>query len=55
MECTNGYIHLSDTVMIDDTPPWAIGSAPTPTQRHQVLVLLPAFLSLAFSFWHYLF
>jgi hypothetical protein len=27
MECTNGYIHVVDTVMIDDTPPWAVGAA----------------------------
>ena len=24
IECTNGYIHLVDTVMIDDAPPYAV-------------------------------
>merc|ERR1712062_667305 len=22
IECTNGYIHIVDTVMLDDSPPW---------------------------------
>ena len=24
IECTDGYIHIIDTAMIDDTPPWTI-------------------------------
>ena len=24
IECTNGYIHLIDTVMLDDSPPYAV-------------------------------
>ena len=24
IECTNGYIHLVDTVMLDDAPPYAV-------------------------------
>jgi hypothetical protein len=42
LECTNGYIHLVDTVMIDDTPPWAVGSAFKQQQHfgHLLLVLL---------------
>jgi len=27
IQCTNGYIHLVDTVMVDDTPVWAVGEA----------------------------
>lgn len=27
IECTNGYIHLVDTVMIDDSPPWSVAAA----------------------------
>ncbi|CAB4066816.1 FAS1 [Lepeophtheirus salmonis] len=26
LECTNGYIHLIDTVLIDDAPPWVLMS-----------------------------
>ena len=26
MECSNGIIHMIDTVLIDDTPPWTVGS-----------------------------
>ena len=24
IECTNGYIHLIDTVMLDDAPPYTV-------------------------------
>lgn len=24
IECTNGYIHLVDTVMLDDSPPYKV-------------------------------
>ena len=48
LECTNGYIHLTDTVMIDDTPPWAVGSAPV--HRHSNLIALPFVLALSISF-----
>lgn len=26
IECTNGYIHIVDTVMLDDSPPWSLTS-----------------------------
>ena len=26
IECTNGYIHLVDTAMLDDSPPWTVAS-----------------------------
>ena len=28
IECTNGYIHIVDTVMLDDSPPWLVGGVP---------------------------
>ena len=31
IECTNGYIHLVDTVMMDDSPPWTVLAASTAT------------------------
>ena len=48
LECTNGYIHLTDTVMIDDTPPWAVGSAPG--HRSSSLIALPFVVALSISF-----
>merc|ERR1712029_774922 len=27
IECTNGYIHIVDTVMLDDSPPWTLLSS----------------------------
>jgi len=27
IECTNGYIHIVDTVMMDDSPPWTVLSS----------------------------
>ena len=31
-ECTNGYVHIVDTVMIDDSPVWAVAqSSATPS------------------------
>lgn len=26
-ECTNGYVHVVDTVMLDDSPVWAVAAA----------------------------
>ena len=47
LECINGYIHLTDTVMIDDTPPWAVGSAPS--HRLTSLIKLPFVVALTLT------
>lgn len=53
IECTNGYIHLIDTVMLDDAPPYAvIASKATETSAYytklicsiQMTLFLLAFL-----------
>ena len=42
IECTNGYIHLTDTVMIDDSPPWTVGAG-APDFNKPKLILTVAF------------
>ena len=37
LECTNGVIHLIDTVFIDDAPPWTIGMATRFTVQLQLI------------------
>jgi len=44
IECTNGYIHLVDTVMMDDSPPWTVLAASTAassTYSTALLLILP--------------
>jgi len=45
IECTNGYIHIVDTVMLDDSPPWAVGGGRRPE------VPLPLMIFLVFLVW----
>ena len=41
IECTNGYIHLVDTVMIDASPPWTVAAAsPAPTLSASLVSVL---------------
>lgn len=41
IECTNGYIHIVDTVMLDGSPPWSVGGSPAgATWGSSLLVLL---------------
>ena len=44
MECLDGYIHLIDTVMIDDSPPWAVGGTAI-IRKNSVVVILTSILS----------
>ena len=44
IECTNGYIHLVDTVMMDESPPWTVlaaSSAVSATSSTTLLLILP--------------
>ena len=50
LECTNGYIHMVDTVMFDDLPPWAVGSAPKNLHHFNFLVLIITALALTLKF-----
>jgi len=46
IECTNGYIHLVDTVMMDDSPPWTVlaDSKGTLIISNILLLVLPILL-----------
>ena len=39
-ECVNGYVHLVDTVMLDDAPVWAVGAANSIFISYSSLVIL---------------
>ena len=44
IECTNGYIHLVDTVMMDESPPWTVlaaSSTISSTSLTTFLLILP--------------
>jgi len=44
IECTNGYIHLVDTVMMDESPPWTVlaaSSTVSSTSSTTLLLILP--------------
>ena len=45
-ECTNGYVHVVDTVMLDDSPVWAV-AAPNHAAQLTAVRFMPACLSLA--------
>ena len=49
-ECINGYVHVVDTVMIDDSPVWAVAqSSTTPSQmvsNNFILLTLASTLAL---------
>ena len=51
IECTDGYIHMVDTVMFDDTPPWAViaSKAANYSQKNCQIILLMVLLLLYFS------
>jgi len=40
IECTNGYIHIVDTVMLDDSPPWMVGSAQSRVSSTSLLLVI---------------
>lgn len=41
IECSDGYIHLIDTAMIDDTPPWTVvASQSASISPHFLLIIL---------------
>jgi len=40
IECTNGYIHLVDTVMMDDSPPWTVLAASEASSTVSTLLLI---------------
>jgi len=57
-ECTNGYVHIVDTVMIDDSPVWAVAqSSATPSlvvSNNLTLLTIASTLALVLStqfFW----
>ena len=51
MECTNGIIHMIDTVLIDDAPPWEVGGAGGHAYSVFVLIVSLALVTL-FGSWH---
>lgn len=51
MECTNGIIHLVDTVFMDDAPPWAVGDSSA--KNHSNWGVLLSLLSL--NLWRFYF
>jgi hypothetical protein len=38
IECSNGYIHLVDTVMLDDAAPWTVGGTVV-KKPHGIIIL----------------
>jgi len=46
IECTNGYIHIVDTVMLDDSPPWLVAGAPHTTLSWILLIIIQSCYSL---------
>lgn len=40
IECSDGYIHLVDTAMIDDTPPWTVVASKSASNSPHYAVLL---------------
>ena len=48
IECTNGYIHLVETVMLDSSPPWAVTSSAL-TVIADLCLLVPGVLLLLYS------
>ena len=46
IECTNGIIHLVDTVLIDDSPPWVVGAAQGLRPRTAILPLAAVLVAL---------
>lgn len=39
IECTDGYIHLIDTAMLDDAPPWTITASFAVNLKPSLLIL----------------
>ena len=51
IECTNGYIHLVDTVMMDDSPPWTVLAASEASSTVSTLLLILPLLILQQMQW----
>jgi hypothetical protein len=48
IECTNGYIHLVDTVMLDASPPWTVASGAPAAFASSLLGLLASHVLLLY-------
>ena len=44
IECLDGYIHIVDTVMIDDAPPWTVGGTVI-IRRPPVVVIVTSLIA----------
>ena len=44
LECLDGYIHVIDTVMIDDAPPWTVGGTVI-IRRPPVVVIVTSLIA----------
>ena len=47
IECTDGYIHLVDTAMLDNSPPWTLMQSGSWKNMNHLLIL-PIMISIVF-------
>ena len=52
IECIDGYIHMTDTVMLDDSPPWTAISSDAEIPKPLIfMALISGFFTCIFIYW----